>query len=259
MQIMEIKWFGTAAVSYSQNKKTIIFDPFCGWNKKLSCPTPVELAAQGNIFITHGHFDHLLDVPAILAKGMASVHCSKTAAQILIRQGVPLQRISIVEPGKNISDVPFNIVVLAGRHIVFDWKLILKTIFNIRMIRHFGSLVRILNLANEFKEGQTLIYLIEVAGKTILHMGSLNLDDQETYPQGVDILALPYQGRSELADYALSIVAKIQPKTIYLHHFDDSFPPISSTVETGKFRQILARDFPEIKLIVPERGKEENF
>jgi hypothetical protein len=89
-----------------------------------------------------------------------------------------------------------------------------------------------------------------------LHLGSLNLAEKEIYPQGVDILALPYQGRSDLETYALSIVAKIQQKTIYLHHFDDSFPPLTGTIKTGTFRQKLAGYFPEIKLIVPERGRE---
>jgi L-ascorbate metabolism protein UlaG (beta-lactamase superfamily) len=254
---MKIKWLGTAAIAYTQNDKTIIFDPFCGLNKKLGCVTPEELAAYGNIFITHGHFDHLLDVPAILAAGKASVYCSKIAAQNLIDRGVQPGRIHIVVPGNTIIDGPFSIRVLAGKHIIFDRKLLLKTFFNVRIIRYFGGFLRMLKLSRQFEKGQTLVYDIEVDGKRLLHLGSLNLAEQESYPHGVDILMMPYQGRSDLETYALAIVAKIKPKSIYLHHFDDAFPPISSTVKTEKFISVLAHDFPEIKLIVPERGREQ--
>ena len=86
-------------------------------------------------------------------------------------------------------------------------------------------------------------------------MGSLNLADGEDYPQGLDILALPFQGRSDLETYALSFIEKIRPKTIYLHHFDDAFPPVSSSVATGIFIRNVEKDFPDIKVIVPKRGE----
>jgi L-ascorbate metabolism protein UlaG (beta-lactamase superfamily) len=254
---MKVKWLGTAAISYTQNDNTIIFDPFRGLNKKLGRVTPDELAVYGNIFITHGHFDHLLDVPAILAVGKAIVYCSKIAAQNLIDCGVQSGRIHIVAPGETITEGPFSIRVLAGKHIIFDLKLLLKTFFNIRIIRYFGNFLVMLKLARQFKEGQTLVYEIKVDGKRLLHLGSLNLAEQESYLPGADILFLPYQGRSDLETYARNIVAKIKPKSIYLHHFDDSFPPLSSSVKTDKFIFVLAHYFPEIKIIVPERGKEQ--
>ena len=141
-----------------------------------------------------------------------------------------------------------------GNHINFDNKLILRTIFNRRFLRYFASFIRMLKTFGKLPEGQTLIYVIEVDRKKIMHMGSLNLADGEVYPQGVDILALPFQGRSDLETYALSFVAKIRPKTIYLHHFDDTFPPLSSTIETGIFIRNVAKDFPNIKFVIPKRG-----
>jgi L-ascorbate metabolism protein UlaG (beta-lactamase superfamily) len=251
---MDLKWFGTAAISYTQNGQTVIFDPFCGWNKKLGCFTPGELATQGDIFITHGHFDHLADVPLIMAQNNAVVHCSQPTADNLISWGVPHERVKVVRPGQILTVGHFNIHVFRGKHIIFDNKLILWTFFNIRLLRYFASFIRILDINSKFPEGQTLIYVIEVGGKTIMHMGSLNLADGEIYPQGVDILALPFQGRSDLKTYALSFVKKIRPKTIYLHHFDDTFPPVSSSVETGIFIRNVEKDFPDIKFIVPKRG-----
>ena len=251
---MNMRWFGTAAISYTQDSQTIIFDPFCGRNKKLGCFSPQELATQGNIFITHGHFDHIADVPLILAENEAVVYCSQPTADTLISQGVPSERVKVVRPGQSLIVGHFNIHVFQGKHINFDSKLILRTIFNLRFLRYFTSFIRMLKIFGKFPEGQTLIYFIEVDGKRIMHMGSLNLAEGEVYPQGVDILALPFQGRSDLETYALSFVAKVRPKTIYLHHFDDTFPPVSSTIETGIFVRNVAKDFPNIKFIIPKRG-----
>lgn len=251
---MKLRWFGTAAISYTQNDQSIIFDPFCGWNKKLECFTHQELATQGDIFITHGHFDHLADVPLILAQNKAVVHCSQPTADLLISQGVPHERVKVVRPGQILTAGHFNIHVYQGKHINFDRKLILRTFFNLRLLRYFGIFIRILKTNSKFPEGQTLVYVIEADGKKIMHLGSLNLADGEDYPRGLDILALPFQGRSDLETYALSFVEKIRPKTIYLHHFDDAFPPVSSSVETAIFIRNVEKDFPDIKFIVPKRG-----
>jgi L-ascorbate metabolism protein UlaG (beta-lactamase superfamily) len=252
---MKLRWFGTATISYTQNGQTIIFDPFCGRNKKLGCFSLRELAVQGDIFITHGHFDHLADVPLILAENETVVYCSQPAADTLISHGVPHERVKAVRPGQILTVGHFNIHVFQGKHINFDSKLILRTFFNLRLLRYFASFIRILKINSKFPEGQTLIYAIEADGKKIMHMGSLNLADGEVYPLDPDILALPFQGRSDLETYALSFVEKIRPKTIYLHHFDDAFPPVSNSVETGIFIRNVEKDFPDIKVIVPKRGE----
>ena len=252
---MKLRWFGTATISYTQNGQTIIFDPFCGRNKKLGCVSFRELAAQGDIFITHGHFDHLADVPLILAENEAVVYCSQPTADTLISQGVPHERVKAVRPGQILTVGHFNIHVFQGKHINFDSKLILRTFFNLGLLRYFASFIRILKINSKFPESQTLIYVIEADSKKIMHMGSLNLADGKVYPQDPDILALPFQGRSDLETYALSFVEKIRPKTIYLHHFDDAFPPVSSSVATGIFIRNVEKDFPDIKVIVPKRGE----
>jgi L-ascorbate metabolism protein UlaG (beta-lactamase superfamily) len=251
---MEIKWFGTAAITYTQDNKTIIFDPFCGRNEKLGCYLPEELADKGNIFITHGHYDHLADVPVVMVLNNVKVHCSHPVAESLINLGVEQNRIQVVVPGQNIIEGPFNIRVLKGKHIDFDRKLIFKTLFNVRVLRYFRRFLKMLFSTGKFPEGQTLIYEIEIGGKKIVHMGSLDLAEGENYPQNVDILVLPFQGRSDLDIYSLPFVAKIKPKTIYLHHFDDTFPPVSNTISTDKFVQDVRKNFPDISFIIPERG-----
>lgn len=85
----------------------------------------------------------------------------------------------------------------------------------------------------------------------MLHMGSLNLDSSEKYPAGPDLLTLPFQGRSDLNSYAFQFIERLKPKALYLHHFDDAFPPVSSAVYTASFIEKVTREYPELPVIVP--------
>ena len=82
-------------------------------------------------------------------------------------------------------------------------------------------------------------------------MGSLNLDSSEEYPAGMDLLTLPFQGRSDLNSYVLKFIERLKPKALYLHHFDDAFPPVSSPVDTAPFVKKVAREYPGLPVIVP--------
>jgi L-ascorbate metabolism protein UlaG (beta-lactamase superfamily) len=249
---MEVKWYGTAALAFSAGGKTILFDPFLPMNPNLPQPDLSELAACGDIFITHGHFDHLVDVPKVVASGGGPVFCSKTAAETLTREGVKQADIIVIKPGDLIERGLFRITVLRGKHIRFDRRLIMQTLFNRRVILHRSNLKLILRESRRYPAGEVLVYLIEVEGKKILHLGSLNLDENERYPDKVDVLTVPYQGRSDLPSYALKFVSRLQPETVFLHHFDDSFPPVSSPVDPQPFINSVKERFPGIRMIRPD-------
>ena len=114
-----------------------------------------------------------------------------------------------------------------------------------------NELMKIIKLAREYPAGEVFIFGIKTANKNILHLGSLNLDQTEDYPSASDLLTLPFQGRSDLAHYVLPIIEKLKPGALYLHHFDDSFPPISSSVKLKPFKSMIATQYPAMKVYVP--------
>ena len=92
---MRVTWYGTATIGIDDGKNKILFDPFVRRNKKLKHSTPIEdFAGFDAVFITHGHFDHLYDVPE-LARVDKSVpfYCTKTPAETLMKKNVPKDRI----------------------------------------------------------------------------------------------------------------------------------------------------------------------
>lgn len=248
---MEIKWLGTATLSFSSGGESILFDPFLPLNSKLPPPSIEELASLGDILITHGHFDHLMYVPQVVHAGEAMVYCCKTAAESLYRDGVPENRVVIIKPGDKFEKGPFEITVYKGLHIRFDLPLIIRTLFSRRCLSNFSALRRLVGESKRYPEGKVLVYRIAADGKTVLHLGSLNLDSSEEYPAGMDLLTLPFQGRSDLNSYALKFIELLMPKALYLHHFDDAFPPVSSSVDTASFIEKAAREYPDLPVIIP--------
>ena len=101
----------------------------------------------------------------------------------------------------------------------------------------------------------TLVYVIRAEGKNILLLGSMALDEKTEYPQGTDLLILPYQGKRRPEKAACEIVEKLKPKRILLDHFDDAFPPASREEDTRPFYRMLSSRFPQIQAVKPKAGK----
>jgi L-ascorbate metabolism protein UlaG (beta-lactamase superfamily) len=209
--------------------------------------------------VTHGHFDHIINIPDIINKTgrETKIYCTAKPEETLILKGVAKDRIHKITPGDVINIGPFTIRVLKGKHIVFNLAIILKTIFNRRVFSFFENLKFILKENRNCTEaGETVVYDITASGKHILLLGSLNLDKNTEYPEGSDLLILPLQGRSDLDKYAVKIIERLKPKKILLDHFDDSFPPISSFVDPHVFMERVKQKHPDISVICPQAGAE---
>jgi len=256
---MRLKWFGTATILLEQNGTQLLFDPFFPLNDKSFKPLIDDLAAVENILVTHGHLDHIADIPAVLMHGggRATVWCTKTPRETLISKGVGSERIQVIKPGDCLYFPPFEIRVLKGKHIVFDMRRIIQTFFSPRIFKYRKNLKKMLseNRINT-ESGETVVYDITVQGERILLMGSLNLDDDVEYPAGADLLILPFQGRSDIAEYSMRFVERLKPKKVLLDHFDDTFPPVSSQVKTERFLANMQRIFPAVPVICQPAGIE---
>ena len=55
------------------------------------------------------------------------------------------------------------------------------------------------------------------------------------------MLILPFQGTSDPARTVVPIINKLQPKRIYLDHYDNTFPPMTRHIDTVGFTAKLLR------------------
>lgn len=243
---MQLIWYGTASLILREGDAAIAFDPFCGIpmdgaaDKECEMPCEMELRAITDVFITHGHFDHIYHIPKIYRDVPLRLRCTKTPEKMLIKSGIPKDRIREIAPGWSETVGPFTVKAFHGRHCRFDLPLIFRTVFQGRFLAHLPHAIYLLYLNIRYKENdEILFYEVTCGGKRLQMMGSLNLDPNEAYPTGADVLVLPFQGRSDLEEYGLSLVQRLKPKAVFLDHYDDAFSPLSDTIETCKFIKIL--------------------
>ena len=250
---MRITWYGTAAVSVETSSDKIIFDPFVPMTGSVVDVRKEDFEGFSDIFVTHGHPDHICSIPDLLKDKEGAVYCTKTPAATLKKMKMREDAIHPFGPGDKASVGGIEIQAFQGRHIVFDKPLVKRTVFSRRVIKYFYNVPKLIcQLALCQENGEILAYLIKAEGKSILLLGSLGLDPEVSYPEGVDALVLPYQGATDLVTPAKEIIERIRPRRVVADHFDDTFPPVSNTIPTDDLAEMMRADHPEIELTIPK-------
>lgn len=253
---MKITWFGAASLLIEYEKDRILIDPFLPLRGAENPAFLLDYVEEDSILITHGHLDHLSSIPNIMEHADATVYCSAMPAATLEKKKVNSDQIAIVQPGNVLHFGQIKVTVLPGKHIAIDSQLKRSTISSPRMLRYLPNALTLAVQNLSYKEGnETLVYQIDAGGKRVLVLGSLNLDEKTEYPKYVDMLVLPYQGATDLITPALSIINRINPRTVLLDHFDDAFPPISRRVDTKPLKKALTEHFPDLPVAKPTAGK----
>ena len=239
---MKLRWFSTAAFTLMEEETTLAFDPFLGLplGKRWPELDGTKFAGVDAVFVTHGHVDHILEIPALLAGSDAPIYATATPCRTLEKHGVSPDRLRMIRPGDDLKIGPFRVRAYQGRHCEFDGPLIRQTVLNRRLWQHLPRALRLLGYVAEYPEkGETLFYEVTAGDKRIQVMGSMGLCPDVDYPTGADALILPYQGRSDLMTYGWTLVERLQPRAVYLDHYDDSFPPLTAPIDTRPFSNLL--------------------
>ena len=236
---IEITWYGTASVRISSGNSQLLIDPFFPFRD-----SRVKVAADAydgcrHILVSHGHFDHISSISRIVRRDTI-IFCTKTPYRSLCRNGVGRKNLHMIQVGSVFDIGDFRITAYKGKHIKLSAWNIVRTLFGRRIMQNRKGIVRKLMKIMPFPErNESLCYLIEVYGKRILILGSLATAEDIDYPKGVDIAFFPYQGICDLCGIASEIYDKLRPKAVLLTHFDDTFPPFSSDIDTSAFEACL--------------------
>jgi L-ascorbate metabolism protein UlaG (beta-lactamase superfamily) len=251
------QWLGTAGFRIEHAGKVILIDPYLTRNEK-AMPVldlkPEDMADANYIFISHGHFDHLVDVPEILDASQASVYCSEVAGATLEQKGVSGSRIKRSQGGSSFDLDTFGVAVASSKHIRFDARLILSTMPRIIKDR---KAVRALG---RWPAGPVLIHSFDFGGLRVVHLGSLGVTPEEAKGLGLgeprpDILMPPLQGHTDICRRAALVTAAIRPRAVVPQHHDDFFPPVSQMIDLGPFRRMVSEMLPGCSYYEPEMNR----
>lgn len=254
--MITITWLGTASILIEACGQKVLFDPFVELAGGRNPNTLEDFEGVSDICVTHGHVDHLFFIPELVEGQDATVHCPASAARTL--EGFLEDNGNIVRtrPGESWRLGEMKLTAYRGKHVTFSPALIAKRLFSPQMLRRPKNLLFLAWAHPRFRErGETLVYEIEVQGRKILLLGSMALDEETEYPEGADLLILPYQGKSRPEEAACRIVERLMPKRILLDHFDDAFPPVSRQEDTRPLYRLLSGRFPQIQVVKPKAGR----
>ncbi|MBQ7599221.1 MAG: MBL fold metallo-hydrolase [Clostridia bacterium] len=231
---MKLKWFGTASVALTGPSGSILFDPFVPL-KGSDVDTKLEdFDGFGHIFVTHGHFDHIVSIPAVVERNPgASVYCTKTPFETLLKKGVPEKNLRLISFGQTLEAAGFEVSVRHGKHTPLPG---ISPGLILHYLRYPGRrnapfLLRENRICRENDE--TVFYHVSCGGKNVSLMGSLNIRDDVDYPCRADALVLPFNGVGDLCSLSDRIISRLSPGRILLDHYDNTFPPLTQPVDAG--------------------------
>ena len=116
----KLRWLGTACFEILLPEgQTVIIDPYV--DDSVSAPIGSDqFEACDYIFITHGHFDHVLDVGKLVKRFSPEIFCSSVTARSLVdMQGIDSGLITQITRGDAINRQGLKVEVMEGVHVDF--------------------------------------------------------------------------------------------------------------------------------------------
>jgi L-ascorbate metabolism protein UlaG (beta-lactamase superfamily) len=189
----------------------------------VTAPGPVA-----GVLIGHTHWDHAVDAPAIARRFGCAAYGSDSLVRLMRLHGLDGVE---VEPRRAYELGPFTVRFVPSRHS--------KLLFG-RKVPFDGPLtcedVHALS-PGAYKCGAVYGIRIEVAGITLYHQGSADLDDAELGHEPVDVFLAGIAGRQVTPHYWRRILPKLDPRVLVPTHYDDFFTPLG-----GKLKLVRKAD-----------------
>jgi L-ascorbate metabolism protein UlaG (beta-lactamase superfamily) len=250
---LELEWLGVAGYRLTYEGVSILVDPYVSrvplrslLLRRPALPEPALLeryipGRASAVLIGHTHWDHAVDAPAIARRDGCPVYGSGSLAQLMRVHG--LESI-VVEPRRAYEVGPFVVRFVSSRHskllfgrkIPFDGPLTCEDVHGLS--------------PGAYRCGDVFGIRIEVAGISLYHQGSADLDDAQAI-EPVDVFLAGVAGRQVTPHYWDRILPRLDPRVLVPTHYDDFFAPLSG--DLGLVRRVNLSGVPdEVRAVSPD-------
>lgn len=218
---LTFRWLGAAGIEFTYYDQILLVDPFLTRPSlaKVLLNRPLQpdedllkkhLPRAQWVLVSHPHYDHLMDVPAIQRLSSARVFGSPNTCSILQSFGVPDRQIEIIQTGDQIDPGPFHIEILPCWHTQTP----IDSLINGKLSLNLHPPLRPL----EYKMDVDFSFLIQ-AGDYRLMVGNEPVGAHDF------LFTTPFCPTKRLAE----IIRRGRPRVIFPIHWDNFFLPLSHT------------------------------
>lgn len=248
-----LTYLGVAGWQLDAGPTTILVDPYFS-RPDLDgplVPDPAAIAAHAPeradaIVIGHSHVDHVLDAPAVAAATGAQLIGSESTARLARASGLPDSKIVAVHGRERVAGDGWSVQVVPSLHSkIGDQYLGGEIAAEPKLPMRFA----------DYAEGGTFAYLVEVAGRRVLFLGTANFIEAEVTGLRPDIAVIATGLREKVDDYTCRLMRALgQPPLVYTNHFDDwQAPPVDEPADDDlqAFVAEVKRCAPATRVVIP--------
>lgn len=248
---LTFRWLGVAGLELRAGEQVLALDPFFTRPSLFEMLRPVlpnpSLAAEKLpecqfVLVTHSHYDHLMDVPAVLQHTGAIAYGSVNTCQLLRLFGIPASQVHEIHVGDRLSLGAFKVEVIAGRHSSIPFG----SVFNGSIRPGLHPPLRV----HDYRMDACLGYRINAMGTCLLVCAA--------EPHPADVLFAVAQ---ESQRYYVKLFQGVQPHTFVPIHWDNFTrslrKPLLRLARPGRMplwqlTRLARQSMPHVNVIIPE-------
>ena len=279
---LKIIWLGTTTIYITDGETGLLFDPFITrplkskvltfqklksnkdlvkkWNKRISLNSDIKA-----IFVSHTHYDHVLDLEEFAKQSNADVYGSKSVQKIIHAENSKLMKNSLPTIGYNKIHKPktvknkhdyqtitvgnFNITVLPARHAPHIPKLNI-TFLKGKIKSHFKAPASVL----KYKMDDNFSFFIKHKSGNILFHPSSEIVAFPDFNQKADVVIQGIKGETTSQDLLTNIIQPFGAKVVIPVHYDYFFWPLSKGIAYLKGVKVaeFCRTMKQANIFVPK-------
>jgi L-ascorbate metabolism protein UlaG (beta-lactamase superfamily) len=230
---LEIVWLGVSGYRLTYEGVSLFIDPYVSrvplrafLLRRQTLPDVAMLELYANapgsvagVLVGHTHFDHAVDAPALVRRYGTKAYGSDSLVRLMGLHGLGDQAVEVV-PHQPYELGPFVVRFVPSRHS--------KLLFG-RKVPMDGPLTceHLHGLApTAYKCGAVYGIRIDVAGVSLYHQGSADLNDAELRDGPIDVFLAGVAGREVTPRYWERILPRLDPRVIVPTHYDNFFSPL---------------------------------